>query len=74
MENAELLRQAQQCFQLVGSSASECDTIPGRQCMASCHFLLKQFDDALVYLKVSYMLQLANHVFTNLLSCSINLQ
>lgn len=52
MENAELLRQAQQYFQLVGASASECDTVPGRQCMASCHFLLKQFDDALIYLKV----------------------
>ena len=26
------------------------DTIPGRQCMASCFFLLTQFEDALVYL------------------------
>lgn len=26
------------------------DTIPGRQCMASCFFLLKQFVDVLVYL------------------------
>ncbi|KAG0570720.1 hypothetical protein KC19_6G183100 [Ceratodon purpureus] len=51
MDNAELLKQAQQYFQVVGASASECDTIPGRQCMASCHFLLKQFDDALIYLK-----------------------
>jgi intraflagellar transport protein 56 len=51
-ENAELLKQAEQYFQLVGASVSECDTIPGRQCMASCHFLLKQFDDALIYLKV----------------------
>merc|ERR1711959_197317 len=31
--------------------ASECDTIPGRQCMASCFLLLKQYDDVLVYLK-----------------------
>ena len=46
----ELLRAAQQAFQLVGSSASECDTIPGRQAMASCFFLLKQFDDVLVFL------------------------
>lgn len=52
MENKELLKQAQNYFQLVGASASECDTIPGRQCMASCFFLLKQFDDALIYLKV----------------------
>uniref|UniRef100_A0A7S1N908 Intraflagellar transport protein 56 n=1 Tax=Eutreptiella gymnastica TaxID=73025 RepID=A0A7S1N908_9EUGL len=44
------IKMAQQYFQLVGASASECDTIPGRQCMASCFFLLKQFDDVLVYL------------------------
>jgi len=47
----EHLNQAQHLFQLVGASASECDTIPGRQSMASCFFLLKQFDDVLVYLK-----------------------
>lgn len=27
------------------------DTIPGRQCMASCFFLLKQFQDVLIYLQ-----------------------
>ncbi|VDQ02952.1 unnamed protein product [Trichobilharzia regenti] len=31
-------------------SASECDTISGRQCMSSCFFLLRQFDDVLIYL------------------------
>jgi intraflagellar transport protein 56 len=41
----EMLKTAQQYFQLVGASASHCDTIPGRQCMAMCFFLLKQFDD-----------------------------
>jgi intraflagellar transport protein 56 len=46
----EHVKIAQQYFQLVGGSASECDTIPGRQCMASCFFLLKQFDDVLIYL------------------------
>ncbi|KAK2151841.1 hypothetical protein LSH36_349g03056 [Paralvinella palmiformis] len=46
----EHLKIAQQYFQLVGGSASECDTIPGRQCMASCFFLLKQFEDVLTYL------------------------
>jgi len=50
-DNAEHLKMAQQYFQLVGASASECDTIPGRQCMASCFFLLKQYEDVLVYLK-----------------------
>ena len=45
----EHLKMAQQYFQLVGASASECDTIPGRQCMASCFFLLKQFEDVNIY-------------------------
>ena len=38
---------------MVGSSASECDTIPGRQAMASCFFLMKLFEDVLVFLNVS---------------------
>lgn len=46
----EHLKMAQQCFQLVGTSAHECDTIPGRQCMASCFFLMKQFEDVNIYL------------------------
>jgi len=46
----EFLRQAQQYFQVVGASSTECDTIPGRQAMASCFFLLKQFSDVLIYL------------------------
>jgi len=46
----EHLKMAQQLFQLVGASASESDTIPGRQCMASCFFLLKQFEDVNIYL------------------------
>jgi hypothetical protein len=40
-------------LQVVGSSPSECDTIPGRQAMASCFFLLKQYEDVLVFLSVS---------------------
>lgn len=48
--------------QLVGASASECDTIPGRQCMASCFFLLKQFEDVNIYL---------NSVKVQLFVCSI---
>merc|ERR1719456_2053127 len=47
----EHLKLAQQLFQFVGASASECDTIPGRQSMASSFFLLRQFEDVLVYLK-----------------------
>lgn len=34
----------------MGGSASECDTIPGRQAMASAFFLYGQFEEVLVYL------------------------
>lgn len=44
------MKIAQQCFQLVGTSAHECDTIPGRQCMASCFYLMRQFEDVNIYL------------------------
>ena len=46
----EYLKIARQCFQLVGSSASDCDTISGRQCMAACFYLLRRFEDANLYL------------------------
>ena len=69
-ENAELLKQAQKYFQLVGASVSECDTIPGRQCMASCHFLLKHFDDALIYLKVQPSLLHKLEEDSKLIPCS----
>ncbi|VEL10855.1 unnamed protein product [Protopolystoma xenopodis] len=47
----EHLRLAQQYFQLVGASVSECDTLTGRQCMSSCFFILRQFKDVVIYLK-----------------------
>lgn len=43
-------KAAQQLFYLVGSSSSECDTIPGRQCMASFYYLQRSFEDVNVYL------------------------
>jgi intraflagellar transport protein 56 len=46
----EARKAAQQFFHTVGSSPSECDTIPGRQCMASCLFLLRQFEEVNIYL------------------------
>ncbi|KAL4709900.1 hypothetical protein ACJJTC_003863 [Scirpophaga incertulas] len=46
----EQMKLAQQSFQLVGSSPSECDTIPGRQCMASSYFLARHYEEVLVYL------------------------
>jgi hypothetical protein len=51
----EQLTAAQQYFRVVGSSASECDTIPGRQAMASCFFLMKLYEDVLVFLNVSVL-------------------
>lgn len=36
------------------------DTIPGRQCMASCFFLLRQFEDVLLYLN-SIKVKFTNH-------------
>ncbi|XP_025060601.1 intraflagellar transport protein 56 isoform X1 [Alligator sinensis] len=60
------LKIAQQFFQLVGGSASECDTVPGRQCMASCFFLLRQFDDVLIYLNsVKVFLLIQNEKIKN---------
>mmetsp|Transcript_15366 Transcript_15366/g.36287 ORF Transcript_15366/g.36287 Transcript_15366/m.36287 type:complete len:563 (-) Transcript_15366:128-1816(-) len=50
-DNRDMIKLAQQYFQLVGASATHCDTIPGRQCMSMCFFLLKQFEDVLIYLK-----------------------
>ncbi|KAI5723454.1 hypothetical protein M8J76_006287 [Diaphorina citri] len=46
----EMVKAAQALFQLVGSSQSECDTVPGRQCMASSFFLLRSFKDVILYL------------------------
>nr|CAG4640794.1 EOG090X04LA [Eulimnadia texana] len=45
----EYMDIAQQYLQLVGSSSSECDTIPGRQCMASALFLQRQFEESHLY-------------------------
>lgn len=49
-ETRENLKIAQQYYQLVGNSERERDTVSGRQSMASCFFLLKQFNDVLRYL------------------------
>mmetsp|Transcript_13886 Transcript_13886/g.29763 ORF Transcript_13886/g.29763 Transcript_13886/m.29763 type:complete len:565 (+) Transcript_13886:128-1822(+) len=46
--NAET--KAKHHFQSMGQSSTECDTIPGRQCMASYFYLMNQFEDANFYL------------------------
>jgi intraflagellar transport protein 56 len=38
----EALKQARALFHAVGSSPVECDTIPGRQCMALSYFLMRK--------------------------------
>nr|CAG4647833.1 EOG090X04LA [Moina brachiata] len=48
--NKEYLDTAIQYLHLVGGSASECDTIPGRQSVASAFFLQRQYEDVLLYL------------------------
>nr|CAG4649262.1 EOG090X04LA [Scapholeberis mucronata] len=45
----EYLDTAIQYLHLVGGSSSECDTIPGRQCVASGFFLQRQYEDVLLY-------------------------
>jgi len=45
----EHIRTATQLFKIIGASTTERDTIPGRQCMASCFFLARQFEDVMVY-------------------------
>ncbi|MFH4980015.1 hypothetical protein AB6A40_006724 [Gnathostoma spinigerum] len=49
-QSKDHLKTAEQCFKLVGESSTECDTIIGRQAMASAYFLMRQFDEVLVYL------------------------
>lgn len=48
--NSQYVNQAMQLFQMVGTSANECDTIAGRQCVASYLFLKKQFENVHLYL------------------------
>ncbi|KAK7200218.1 putative intraflagellar transport protein C3 [Novymonas esmeraldas] len=50
-ESQEHLKACKEIFNYVGSSASDRDTIPGRQCMASYFFLLRDFPNVLIYLR-----------------------
>jgi intraflagellar transport protein 56 len=49
-DSLEQLRVAQQHYKVVGASPAECDTIPGRQCMASFLYLKQSFEEVNVYL------------------------
>lgn len=49
--DANALAKAKHHFQSMGQSSTDCDTIPGRQCMASYHLLMNEFEDANLYLE-----------------------
>lgn len=46
----EALASAQNYFSRIGSLETEQDTIPGRLCMASAHFLSGNYEQCLLYL------------------------
>lgn len=50
-KNQDHLKKAQTYFQSIGASSSECDTIEGRQCMASCFRLNGLYNDEIIYLE-----------------------
>lgn len=50
-ESQEHLKTCRDYFHFVGTSPSECDTIPGRQCMASFFFLMHDYANVLIYLR-----------------------
>ena len=50
-KNQEHLKKAHTYFQSIGASTNECDTIEGRQCMASCFRLSELFNDEIIYLE-----------------------
>lgn len=47
----EHLKLCRDYFHFVGTAPSECDTIPGRQCMASYFFLTHDYPNVLIYLR-----------------------
>jgi intraflagellar transport protein 56 len=50
MHRDSVLDEAKSYFESVGTSPSETDTIPGRQCMAQYYFLRNKFEDVNIYL------------------------
>ena len=72
-QNPELLTKAMSHFQTAGSSPADADTILGRQCMASYLMLLKEYENALVYLGRMFILcdQVLKRRHTNIL-CNIS--
>ncbi|EPY25558.1 tetratricopeptide repeat domain 26 [Strigomonas culicis] len=50
LDSEEFLKMSREFFHFIGSSQSECDTIPGRQCMGSYFFLIRDFGSVMTYL------------------------
>lgn len=50
-DSQDHLKVCREYFHFVGSAQAECDTIPGRQCMASYFFLIRDFPNVLIYLR-----------------------
>ena len=48
-KDIKLIKSAVNYLQTFGKSPSDCDTIPGRKCMASCLFLMENFEEANIY-------------------------
>ncbi|OQR90307.1 hypothetical protein ACHHYP_05634 [Achlya hypogyna] len=59
----EHLFLAEKFFETVGAAPTECDTIRGRQCMASYYILRKEFETAVTYLKSISMYHVKNDAF-----------
>ncbi|ETV69161.1 hypothetical protein H257_15116 [Aphanomyces astaci] len=59
----EHLFLSEKFFETVGAAPSECDTIRGRQAMASMYMLRNEFDTALVYLKSIAMYHVHDDAF-----------
>ena len=45
-----MLTKANNLYHAVGSSTANCDTVLGRQCMASYYFMLREFEEVIIYL------------------------
>ncbi|ETV97060.1 hypothetical protein, variant [Aphanomyces invadans] len=61
--NNEHLFLSEKYFETVGAASTECDTIRGRQAMASLYLLRKEFATALVYLKSIAMYHVHDDTF-----------
>ncbi|OQS05571.1 hypothetical protein THRCLA_02326 [Thraustotheca clavata] len=62
-ESQEHLFLAEKFFETIGAAPNECDTIRGRQCMASFYLLRKEYETAVTYLKSISIYHVKNDAF-----------